>query len=69
MKNVLMTAVSCIAAGRIPDNALLRYWQAGVAGKVAVARLRRNLARKIAVTAQCLLRLKEEYNDERIMTQ
>ncbi len=68
LKNVLFTAVSSIAAGRTPDNALVRLWQAGVAGKVPPGRLRRNLARKIAVVAQHVLRFKEKYDDERIVT-
>ncbi len=68
LKNVLFTAVCSIAAGRTPDNALVRLWQAGVAGKVHPDRLRRNLARKIAVVAQHALRFKEKYDDERIVT-
>ncbi len=68
LKNVLMTAVSTIAAERVADNALLQRWRAGVAVRVAPDRLRRNLARKIAVLAQYLLRFKERYNNERVVT-
>lgn len=68
LKNVLFTAVCSIAAGRTPDNALARFWQAGMVERVPVARLRRNLARKIAVVAQRVLRFKEKYDDERIVT-
>ena len=46
------------------DNALAQQWQAGLAAGVASDRLRRNLARKIAVLAQYLLRSKEQYNNE-----
>ncbi len=68
LKNVLMTAVSSIAARRVPDNALTQRWQAGVAVHVASDRVRRNLARKVVVLAQYLLRFKEQYNDERVVT-
>ncbi len=68
LKNVLMTAVSSIASGRSPDNALAWQWRAGVAAGVAPDRLRRNLARKVVVLAQYLLRFKEQYHDERVVT-
>ena len=68
LKNTLMTAAASIAARRSDDNALTRRWQAGLAAGIAPDRLRRNLARKIAVLAQYLLRFKEQYNDERIET-
>lgn len=67
LKNALMTAASSIAARRAADNALTQRWQAGVAAGVASDRLRRNLARKIAVLAQYLLRFKEQYNNERVV--
>jgi hypothetical protein len=68
IKNVLLTAVSSIAARRLAENALTQLWQGGVAAGIPVARLRRNLARKIAVVAHYILRFKETYNDDRIMT-
>ncbi len=68
LKNVLMTAVSSIASRRAADNALARRWQNGVAAGVARDRLRRNLARKVVVLAQYLLRFKEQYKDERLET-
>jgi transposase len=68
LKNALMTAAASIAAGRMADNALTRRYQAGVAAKVASARLHRNLARKVAVLAHYVLRFKEKYKDERIET-
>jgi len=68
LKNSLMTAASAITARRMADNALTRRWLAGLAAGVASDRLRRNLARKIAVLAQYLLRFKEQYNDERVVT-
>jgi len=68
LKNTLMTAAAAVAARRTGDNALAQRWHAGLAGGVAADRLRRNLARKIAVLAQYVLRFKEEYNDERVVT-
>jgi len=68
LKNTLMTAAAAVAARKSNDNALKRRWQAGLAAGVASDRLRRNLARKIAVLAQYVLRFKEQYNDERVMT-
>ena len=66
LKNALMTADSAIAAKRVADNALTQGWQDGIAASVASDRLRRNLARKVAVLAQHLLRFKEQYDDERV---
>jgi transposase len=68
LKNVLMTAASSIASGRGSENALALRWQSGLAAGIAADRLRRNQARKIAVLAQYVLRTKESYNDERVMT-
>lgn len=68
LKNVLLTAASSIAARRNADNALTRLWQGGLAAGIPSARLRRNLARKIAVVIHYILRFKETYNDDRVMT-
>jgi transposase len=67
-KNVLMTAAAAISSRRKPDNALTRLWQAGLEAGVPPERMKRNLARKVAVVAQRCLRFKEEYDDERVMT-
>jgi hypothetical protein len=68
LKKTLMTAASSVTARRIGNNALTRRWQANLAAGMASSRLRRNLARKIAVLVQYLLRSKEQYNDERVAT-
>lgn len=68
LKNVLMTAVSSIAARRNADNALSQAWQAGRAAGTNPDRLRRNLARTIAAMVHYLLRYKEQYCDDRVMT-
>jgi transposase len=68
VKNVLMTAVSSLAARRKATNALSQAWQAGRAAGIEPDRLRRNLARTIVVLAHHLLRFKEQYCDDRVMT-
>ncbi len=68
VKNALMTATASIAARRNADNALTRMWRAGVQAGIEPERMRRNLARKVAVLAQRSLRFKEEYNDARVVT-
>lgn len=68
LKNVLMTAAAGISARRQADNALTQAWQAGQASGIDFARLRRNMARTVAVLAQHLLRFKEMYSDDRVMT-
>ena len=68
LKNVLMTAATTIAARRRSDNALAWRWHTRKDAGVTSDRLRRDMARKIAVLAQCLLRFKEHYDDERIIT-
>jgi transposase len=68
LKNVLMTAAASIAARRQADNALTKAWHAGRAEGIESARLRRNMARTIVVLAHYLLRYKEKYRDDRVMT-
>lgn len=68
LKNVLMTAVAAIASRRRADNGLTLAWRTGIDNGIAPERVRRNLARKVAVVAQRCLRFKEEYDDERITT-
>jgi transposase len=68
VKNALMTAASAISARRNADNALTRMWRAGVEAGIDPDRMRRNLARKVVVVAQRLLRFNEEYNDDRVVT-
>lgn len=68
VKNVVMTAAAAIAARRKPDNALTRMWRAGVEAGIDADRMKRNLARKVAVLAQRSLRFKEEYHDDRVVT-
>jgi transposase len=68
LKNVFMTAAAAIAANRNGDNALSRKWIADVGSGQHPARVKRNLARKLAVLTQRSLRTKEEYNDERVRT-
>ena len=68
LKNVVMTAAAAIAARRKADNALTRMWRAGVEAGIPVDRLKRNLARKVAVLAQRSLRFKEGYHDDRVVT-
>lgn len=67
-KNVLMTAAAAIASRPEADNALTRMWRDGLEAGVSPERLKRNLARKVAVVAQHCLRFKEGYDDERVTT-
>jgi transposase len=67
LKNALMIAVAHILTGCNGDNALWRIWCSQQAARIDPRRTRRNLARKIAVIAQHLLRSKEPYDDERII--
>lgn len=70
LKNVVMTAASAIASRHDTGNALTRMWRAGVERGIEHDRMKRNIARKVAVLAQRSLRFKEEYDDDRIvMTQ
>jgi transposase len=68
VKNALMTAAAAIASRQHADNALTRRWRAGLEAGVEPDRLKRNLARKVAVQAQRSLRFKEEYDDDRVVT-
>ncbi len=68
LKNVVMTAAAAIAARRKADNALTQMWRAGVEAGIPPDRLKRNLARKVAVLAQRSLRFKEGYHDDRVVT-
>jgi transposase len=68
LKNVVMTAAAAIASRREANNALTRMWRSGVEAGIAGDRMKRNLARKVAVLAQRSLRFKEEYNDDRVAT-
>ena len=68
LKNALMTATASIAARRNADNALTRMWREKVQDGVSPKRMKRNLARKLAVLAHRSLRFKEEYDDARVMT-
>jgi transposase len=65
MKNVAMSAAITIVA-RGESNALSALWEKEILQKVDPKRARRNLARKIVVIAQRLLRSKQEYSDERV---
>jgi transposase len=64
-KHVAMSAATTIVC-RSTRNALLGLWDKDVRRKVDPERARRNLARKIIVIAQCLLRSKQRYSDERV---
>jgi transposase len=68
LKNVVMTAAAAIASRRKVDNALTKWWRAGVEAGIPPDRMKRNLARKVAVLAQRSLRFKEGYNDDRVVT-
>lgn len=63
VKQVLMTAVESLAK-RTDGNALTRQWRLGQESGTDYNRLRRNMARKVAVIAHCLLRTGERYRDE-----
>ncbi len=49
LKNIVMTAAATIASRRIDDNALTKLWRAGIAAGVPGDRMKRNMARKVAV--------------------
>ena len=68
IKNVVLTAAAAIASRRKADNALTRMWRAGVEAGVPEARMKRNLASKVAVLTQRSLRFKERYHDDRVAT-
>jgi len=68
VKNAVMTAAAAISARRNADNALTRMWRAGIEAGIDPDRVKRNLARKVVVIAQRLLRFQEEYNDDRVVT-
>jgi transposase len=68
LKNVLMTAAATIAGRSDSHSALTRMWQVGITAGVPADRMKRNMARKVAVLAQRCLRFKEEYDDDRIAT-
>ena len=68
LKNVVMTAAATIASRRNADNALTRMRRAGRETGVDPDRLKRNVARKVAVLAQRSLRYQERYNDDRVLT-
>lgn len=68
IKNTILTAVSALSARRNADNALTVMWRAGIEAGIDPDRMRRNLGRKVVVIAQRLLRFKEEYNDDRVVT-
>lgn len=65
LKRVVMSAAITIVAGG-ERNGLLALWERDIRKNVNPKRARRNLARKIVVIAQHLLRFKQEYIDELI---
>jgi transposase len=65
MKHVAMSAAITIVA-RGEGNALSGLWERDIRRHVDPKRARRNLARKMVVIAQHLLRSKQEYSDERV---
>jgi len=65
LKHVVMSAAITVVS-RGERNALLKLWERDIRQNVNPKRARRNLARRIVVIAQHLLRSREEYNDERI---
>lgn len=66
LKRVAMSAAITIVAQGKP-NGLLALWERDIRQNVNPKRARRNLARKIVVIAQHLLRSKQEYIDERVI--
>lgn len=68
LKNAILTATASIAGRCNEDNALTRMWCTGVQAGIAPERMKRNVARKVAVLVQRSLRFKEEYNDARVVT-
>ena len=65
LKHVVMSAAITIVS-RGERNGLLNLWERDIRKNVDPKRARRNLARKIVVIAQHLLRSKQEYIDELI---
>jgi transposase len=65
LKRVAMSAAITIVA-RGDSNELLALWEKDIRQNVNPKKARRNLARKIVVIAQHLLRSKQEYIDERV---
>lgn len=68
LKKVLMTAAESIGSRRKANNALSLAWRTGETAGIEYDRLRRNMARSIVALAQHLLRFKEKYQDDRVMT-
>jgi transposase len=68
LKNAVMTTAATIANRRMADNALTTMWRAGIAAGIPGDRMKRNMARKVAVLVQRSLRFKEEYQDDRVTT-
>jgi transposase len=66
LKRVAMSAAITITS-QGKSNGLLALWERDIRQNVNPKRARRNLARKIVVIAQHLLRSKQEYIDERVM--
>jgi transposase len=66
LKHVVMSAAITVVS-RSEKNALSKFWERDIRRQVDPKRARRNLARKIIVIAQRLLRSKQEYQDERVM--
>jgi len=65
LKRVVMSAAITIVSQGKP-NGLFALWERDIRKNVNPKRARRNLARKIVVVAQHLLRSKQEYSDEHI---
>jgi len=63
LKRVVMSAAITIVSRGDP-NGLLALWERDIRQNVSPKRARRNLARKLVVVAQHLLRSKQEYIDE-----
>jgi transposase len=66
IKNVALTAAAAISKSAA-DNALWRIWKRGLDKGEDPRCLRRTVGRKVLVVAQCLLRSRQEYDDERVM--
>ncbi len=67
LKNVLMTAATWTITSGEEGSGLGKVYQRDKAAGVDLKRARRNLARKIAVVAQHMLRYQEEYNDGQLI--
>ncbi|MGD0310461.1 MAG: transposase [Acidobacteriota bacterium] len=63
VKHVVMSAAATIASRR-GNNALSELWEKDIQNNVDPEQVQRNLARKILVIVQHLLRSKQEYSDE-----